>query len=78
MKTVILISLLSIIAQAVIIPNYGGQVKVVTPANFDTVVKNSKEDVLLEFYAPWCGYWYNFIYKLVNKLSHVIKSWHRI
>ena len=24
--------------------------------NFDDVVTNSKKDVLIEFYAPWCGH----------------------
>jgi len=27
-----------------------------TDANFDSIVLNSKKDVLAEFYAPWCGH----------------------
>lgn len=41
------------------------QVQEVTLANFDEVVKNSKEDVLIDFYSPKCGYWYNLINKIV-------------
>jgi len=31
-------------------------VAVLTPANFDSIVLDSKKDVLVEFYAPWCGH----------------------
>ena len=27
-----------------------------TPDNFDAVVKEEGKDVMLEFYAPWCGH----------------------
>lgn len=27
-----------------------------TPSNFDEVVKEEGKDVMLEFYAPWCGH----------------------
>ncbi|PHJ23514.1 protein disulfide-isomerase [Cystoisospora suis] len=33
-----------------------GSVKTVVSANFYEVVYQSKEDVFIEFYAPWCGY----------------------
>ncbi|CAM9287229.1 unnamed protein product, partial [Hapterophycus canaliculatus] len=31
-------------------------VVVLTPENFDEVVKAEGKDVMLEFYAPWCGH----------------------
>ncbi|KAL2623345.1 hypothetical protein R1flu_003550 [Riccia fluitans] len=31
-------------------------VVVLTPANFDSVVLDKSKDVLVEFYAPWCGH----------------------
>jgi protein disulfide isomerase family A protein 3 len=33
-----------------------GPVKVAVAKNFDELVTNSKKDVLVEFYAPWCGH----------------------
>jgi protein disulfide-isomerase A6 len=32
------------------------EVVVLTPANFDKIVKDTTKDVLVEFYAPWCGH----------------------
>lgn len=31
-------------------------VKVVVGKNFNQIVRDSEDDVLLEFYAPWCGH----------------------
>jgi len=36
--------------------NQDGPVKVAVAKNFDELVTNSKKDVLIEFYAPWCGH----------------------
>lgn len=34
-----------------------GTVLEITSEDFDNIVVNSLEDVLVEFYAPWCGHW---------------------
>lgn len=33
-----------------------GPVKVAVAKNFDEVVTNNEKDILVEFYAPWCGH----------------------
>jgi len=33
-----------------------GPVKIVVANNFDQIVNDPSKDVLLEFYAPWCGH----------------------
>ncbi|XP_061576706.1 protein disulfide-isomerase A3 [Cololabis saira] len=36
--------------------NNDGPVKVVVAENFDAIVNDEDKDVLIEFYAPWCGH----------------------
>uniref|UniRef100_A0A673ZFZ7 Protein disulfide-isomerase n=1 Tax=Salmo trutta TaxID=8032 RepID=A0A673ZFZ7_SALTR len=36
--------------------NNDGPVKTVVAENFDAIVNNEEKDVLIEFYAPWCGH----------------------
>ncbi|KAI8816016.1 thioredoxin-like protein [Fimicolochytrium jonesii] len=53
-------------------------VTVLTSSNFDEIVKNKKNNVLVEFYAPWCGHCKNLapIYEKVaqdfSREPHVI------
>ncbi|XP_074534587.1 protein disulfide-isomerase A3 [Halichoeres trimaculatus] len=36
--------------------NNDGPVKVIVAENFDSIVNDDSKDVLIEFYAPWCGH----------------------
>lgn len=36
--------------------NNNGPVKIVTGKNFDEIVNDPSKDVMIEFYAPWCGH----------------------
>jgi protein disulfide-isomerase A4 len=36
--------------------NDKGPVKTLVAANFDKIVNDESKDVLIEFYAPWCGH----------------------
>lgn len=36
--------------------NEGAGVKIAVGKNFDKLVTNSDKDILIEFYAPWCGH----------------------
>jgi protein disulfide isomerase family A protein 3 len=38
------------------IPEQTEDVKVVVAKNFDEIVNDNSKDVLIEFYAPWCGH----------------------
>jgi len=38
------------------VPESQGNVKVAVAKNFDELVTKSEKDVLVEFYAPWCGH----------------------
>lgn len=39
------------------VPEQTEDVKVVVAKNFDEIVNDNSRDVLIEFYAPWCGHW---------------------
>ena len=38
------------------IPTFCGGLQVVVAQNFDEIVNDESKDVLIEFYAPWCGH----------------------
>jgi protein disulfide-isomerase A1 len=51
-----------------------GPVKVVVGDSFNDIVMDESKDVLLEYYAPWCGHCKTFApdyEKLANKVSHL-------
>jgi protein disulfide-isomerase-like protein len=47
-------------------------VTVLTPENFDQIVLDSSKDVLVEFYAPWCGHCKSLA-PIYDKLAAVYK-----
>jgi protein disulfide-isomerase A6 len=47
-------------------------VVVLTPENFDKIVLDSSKDVLVEFYAPWCGHCKSLA-PIYDKLATVYK-----
>jgi len=48
-------------------------VVVLTPENFDKIVLDESKDVLVEFYAPWCGHCKSLA-PIYDKLSSVYKA----
>jgi len=60
------------------IPEQTGDVKVVVGKNFDEIVNDNSKDVLIEFYAPWCGHCkslapkYDELAKKLNKESNIV------
>uniref|UniRef100_A0A8C6YDJ1 Protein disulfide-isomerase A3 n=1 Tax=Naja naja TaxID=35670 RepID=A0A8C6YDJ1_NAJNA len=58
--------------------NNDGPVKVVVAENFDEIVNAENKDVLVEFYAPWCGHCKNLEPKYkelgekLNKDPHIV------
>ena len=38
------------------VPSEQGDVKVAVAKNFKDLITNADKDVLIEFYAPWCGH----------------------
>lgn len=42
--------------------------------NFDSIVNDDSKDVLIEFYAPWCGHCKNLEPKY-NELGEKVSEW---
>ena len=38
------------------VPDQTGPVKIAVAKNFDELVNKNEKDILIEFYAPWCGH----------------------
>ncbi|KAJ0255372.1 Protein disulfide isomerase-like 1-3 [Hirschfeldia incana] len=53
--------------------NNDGDVKIIVGNNFDEIVLDASKDVLLEIYAPWCGYCQS-IEPIYNKLGKYLKG----
>jgi len=53
--------------------NNDGDVKIIVGKNFDEIVLDESKDVLLEIYAPWCGYCQSFE-PIYNKLGKYLKG----
>ncbi|CAN8254551.1 unnamed protein product [Cochlearia groenlandica] len=53
--------------------NNDGDVKIIVGNNFDEIVLDESKDVILEIYAPWCGYCQSFE-PIYNKLGKYLKG----
>lgn len=49
--------------------------QVVVAENFDSIVNDESKDVLIEFYAPWCGHCKNLEPKYKELGEKVRKTW---
>jgi protein disulfide-isomerase A3 len=55
------------------VPASQGPVRVVVGENFDEEVLNNDDDVLIEFYAPWCGHCKNLV-PIYDELGEKVKN----
>ncbi|CAF4417314.1 unnamed protein product, partial [Adineta steineri] len=60
------------------VPEQTEDVKVIVGRNFDDIVNDETKDVLIEFYAPWCGHCkslapkYDELAKKLKKESNIV------
>ncbi|UJR10281.1 hypothetical protein I4U23_014488 [Adineta vaga] len=60
------------------VPEQTDDVKVIVAKNFDEIVNDNSKDVLIEFYAPWCGHCkslapkYDELAKKLNKEKGIV------
>jgi protein disulfide isomerase family A protein 3 len=60
------------------VPEQTEDVKVIVAKNFDEIVNDNSKDVLIEFYAPWCGHCkslapkYDELAKKLKKESNIV------
>lgn len=52
--------------------------QVVVAENFDSIVNDESKDVLIEFYAPWCGHCKNLEPKYKELGEKVSNTWEEI
>lgn len=71
MKSVILVLLIVCSFATDDVQPEEGIVTVITLDNYESIVTNSEKDVLLDFYAPWCGHWYLDNYTTSQRLEPV-------